>query len=218
MCHVSCIVFGIKNLTEEEVRGRRVLEIGSYNLNGGLRPVIETWGPSEYVGVDIEEGPGVDIVCTAENILEKFQRDSFDTVISTEMLEHVRDWKSTISNIKNVCKPGGTILLTTRSFGFCYHGCPNDFWRYELNDMRNIFADCDILLLEKDHETPGVFLKAKKPETFFEKELMTYKLHSIVVNKRVNEISDKDLRSFYFKTVLLRDKIRNFLFWMTCNV
>jgi len=218
MCHVSCIVFGSKNLTREEVRGKRVIEIGSCDVNGGLRPIIESWEPADYVGVDIKEGPGVDAICNAESLLERLDKASFDIVISTELLEHVRDWRKTVSNIKNVCKPGGVILVTTRSYGFGYHACPYDFWRYDLDDMENIFSDCDILALEKDYQSPGVFVKAKKPNGFFEIDLLNYELYSIVVNTRVSKITDKDLRSFYFKSLLFRDKIRNFLFRLMCSI
>lgn len=212
MCHISCIVFGAKNLTKEEIKGKRVIEIGSYDVNGSLRPIIESWEPAEYIGVDIEKGPGVDIVCNAEDVVEKFGKESFDVVISTEVLEHVRDWRKVISNIKNICKPNGLILITTRSYGFGYHAHPYDFWRYELEDMKNIFSDCEILVLEKDSQAPGVFVKVKKPNKFIEKELLNYKLYSVVVNKRVREITDKDFRNLYFMCLILKEKLKDFIF------
>lgn len=110
----------------------------------------------------------MDIVCRAEDVLTKFGKDSFDVVISTEMVEHVRDWKTVISNIKNLCRPEGVVLVTTRSRGFKYHAFPYDFWRYEPEDMNNIFSDFEIQVLEKDPELPGVLIKAKKPARFLE--------------------------------------------------
>src|SRR3989338_5187951 len=115
MCHVSCVIFGAKNLTSEEIRGKDILEVGSYDVNGTLRPLIESWQPQSYVGVDIIAGPGVDVVCPAEDIVSHFKDRKFDVVISTEMLEHVRNWQTSISNLKNICKLGGILLLTTRS-------------------------------------------------------------------------------------------------------
>jgi len=92
MCNSECIEFGVRNLTIEEVTGKKIIEIGSNDVNGSLRPIIEAWGkPDEYVGVDIIDGPGVDLICPAEKIIEKFGKESFDIVISTEMIEHVRD-------------------------------------------------------------------------------------------------------------------------------
>jgi 23S rRNA G2069 N7-methylase RlmK/C1962 C5-methylase RlmI len=46
--------------TRELVEGARVLEIGSYDVNGGIRHLFR--GASDYVGVDLDHGPGVDRV------------------------------------------------------------------------------------------------------------------------------------------------------------
>ena len=102
MCNASCIIFGATNLNKEQVEGKSILEVGSYDINGSLRPIIESWAPAEYVGGDIEEGPGVDLVCNVEDIIGRFGKERFDIVISTELLEHVTDWQKVISNIKNV--------------------------------------------------------------------------------------------------------------------
>ena len=208
MCNVNCIVFGAINLNKEEIKGKNILEVGSYDINGGLRPIVESWKPAKYVGVDIEKGPGVDVVCNAEELLDKFEKNSFDIVISTELLEHVKDWRKAISNIKNICKPNGIILITTRSYGFGYHAYPYDFWRYELEDMEKIFSDCEILVLEKD-PAKGVFIKVKKPNNFIENDLSNYELYSIVANKRVKQIADNDFRSLYFRRLVLREKLKS---------
>jgi SAM-dependent methyltransferase len=216
MCNTSGLVFGIKNLSIEEINDKRIIEVGAYDINGSLRPIIESWGnPAQYIGVDIKKGPGVDVVCSAETILDVFGIKSFDIVISTELLEHVRDWRKVVSNIKNICKTNGIIIITTRSKGFKYHGFPCDFWRYELDDLKNIFSDCEIITLENDTAAPGVFLKAKKPAEFFEKDLKTYKLFSVVVDKKLTELKDIDLRIFIFLRKILsrrRKRLHRFLF------
>ena len=212
MCHVSCILFGGTNLTKEEIQGKKVIEVGSFDVNGSLRRIIESWNPAKYVGVDIKKGPGVDIVCKAEDIVEKFGKESFDIIVSTELLEHVRNWRKVISNLKNICKPGGIILITTRSKGFIYHAYPYDFWRYEVEDMAKIFSDCNILVLEKDFQISGVFVKLKKTNEFIEKDLSNYELHSIVSNRRVKVISKKDFQSFYFRRLIFKEKFKNLIF------
>ena len=211
MCHVSCIVFGAVNLHPEDVEGKKVIEIGSYDVNGSIHSIVDTSKPSEYVGVDIEEGPGVDLVCSAEEVLNCFGRESFDLVITTEMIEHVWDWKIVISNIKDICKPGGIILLTTRSLGFPYHPSPTDFWRFEKEDMENIFSDCEILVLEKDKEYPGVFIKVKKPLEFIEKDLADYNLYSMITGKRMANITEDDYRNWHFIKMDSKEKLRMFI-------
>jgi SAM-dependent methyltransferase len=138
-----------------------------------------------YIGVDVSSGKYVDMIVPAEKLVEKFGENAFDVVISTEMLEHVFDWKTVIDNLKRILKPNGTIFITTRSFGFQYHGYPFDFWRYEPEDMKHIFADFEIQYLHYDAETFGVWLKAKKPSTWRPSESnLNYELYSIAIGKK----------------------------------
>ena len=196
MCSPTCITFGAKSLNREEVEGKRIIEVGSNDINGSLRPIVLSFNPAEYVGVDIQKEPGVDVICSVYDLIKQFGEESFDVVISTEMLEHTRYWRKSISNLKNICKPNGIILITTRSYGFDYHPSPYDFWRYELEDMKNIFSDCIIEKLENDTSCPGIFIKAKKPEDFFENDLSNYQMYSVIVNKRIKEIDEKTLQAF----------------------
>jgi SAM-dependent methyltransferase len=222
MCNASGVAFGVKNLSIEEIKGKKIVEIGACDVNGSLRPIIESWGsPAKYIGIDIGRGPGVDVVCNAENILDVFGIESFDIVIATELLEHVNDWRKVISNMKNVCKTTGTLLITTRSKGFKYHGYPHDFWRYELDDLKEIFSDYEIIALENDPIAPGVFLKAKKPDEFVEKNLKTHELYSVVVDQRIAELKDLDLRIFLFLRKIIskrKKRLHRFLFTMIRSI
>jgi SAM-dependent methyltransferase len=213
MCNAFCILFGAMNLTKEEVERKDVLEVGAYNVNGSLRPLIESWGPSKYVGVDIVQGIGVDEICSTDEIVNKFGKESFDIIISTEMLEHVKDWKKAISNFKNVCKKKGTILITTRTKGAEYHAWPYDFWRYEIEDMTKIFSDFIIEKLEYDKFSPGIFLKAKKPVDFIENDLSSIELYSIITESRVKDIDEKIIRSFNKKNSM-RLMLRKHFLWV----
>ncbi|MFA6216195.1 MAG: class I SAM-dependent methyltransferase [Candidatus Omnitrophota bacterium] len=208
--NINCFMFGMKNLSAEEIKGKRVIEIGACNVNGSLRPLIEQYGPQEYIGVDIAAGQGVDVVCDVTALVSRFGERSFDLVVSTELLEHVRDWRLAIHNMKTICKPGGVILVTTRSEGFVYHGYPFDFWRYEEEDMRTIFQDCHIDKLECDVQ-PGVLLKCVKPQEFHEQDLRKLSLYSIVTRRRINDLRDADLRSGRFKRLIFKQRLKEFL-------
>lgn len=209
MCNAYCILFGAINLKPEEVQGKRVLEVGSYETNGSLRPLIESYRPAQYTGVDIQDGPGVDVICKAEDILEVFGKESFDVLISTELLEHIQDWRKAINNFKDVCKTDGIILVTTRSYGCPYHGHPYDFWRYEIDDMKRIFSDCIIEKLDKD-PLSGVFAKMRKPKSFVISDLSEYELYSILLNKRVEDIDERDIQR-HAKRLVLREKTKNLI-------
>ena len=196
--HMSCIMFIAKNITHEEICGKKVLELGSRDVNGSPRYVLQLLKPSEYIGVDIQKGKGVDEVCSVDDIVGKFGENAFDIVVSTELLEHVQDWKTAVSNLKKVSKPNGLLFITTRSKGFNYHGHPYDFWRYELEDFQTLFSDMEIIKLEKDSLRPGVFLKACKPKNFTEKDLSEVALHSMVMDQRI-KLSDSQTDDFRVK-------------------
>ncbi len=185
MCHGTCLDFIRTSLAAEDIAGRRVLEVGSFDVNGSPRPVVEAYRPASYLGIDIVDGPGVDKICPAERIVEEFGPDSFDVIISTEMMEHVRDWRLILSNMKRSLAPDGLLVVTTRSFGFPQHDYPGDYWRYELSDMRILFGDLTIERLEADEPaTPGVFIVARKPQHFDELDLVGLALYSMVCGDR----------------------------------
>lgn len=161
--HDSVMAFGISALSESRVRGKSVLEVGSMNVNGSLRAHVESHCPVSYVGVDFMPGAGVDVVCDACLLEQRFGACSFDVIISTEMLEHAEDWRAAVVAMKSVLRAGGLMLLTARGPGFKLHGYPNDWHRFTVTDFRRIFADFEIDTLQADPQCPGVMLVAKKP-------------------------------------------------------
>lgn len=207
MCNISGILFGTSNLSREEISGKRVLEVGSKDVNGSLRLFIESLQPEEYIGIDIRAGKGVDQICDVERLRENFPDESFDVVIATELLEHVKDWKSAISNIKAVCKRGGLILLTTRSRGFHYHAWPADYWRFEEPDMRKIFSDCEIIKIKKDEIEPGVFVKLRKPDNFEEQQLEDAEVYCIVTGKNERQVEKCQARSLRYFLVSTKGRM-----------
>lgn len=197
MCTRSCLDFIATHLTETEAAGRSVLEVGALDVNGSARSLVAALKPGSYLGVDMQEGPGVDEVCPAEKLEGHFGANTFDIVMTTEMLEHVFDWRVVLHNLKQVVKPGGLLLVTTRSFGFGYHAYPYDFWRYETDDMRKLFADFEIIDVINDPLSPGVFVKARKPREFTEAPLQDHALYSMITGRRSIMVDDADIARFH---------------------
>ncbi len=204
MCNAACLEFGARHLSSADAAGRFVLEVGSRDLNGSLRPMVEALGPGRYVGVDIAPGLGVDELCDATEVVARFGEEAFDLVISTELIEHVLEWRTVVSNLKRVLRINGVLLLTTRSRGFGYHGFPHDYWRYEADDVRAVFGDMRIEALETDRLAPGVFLRARKPAAFREADLASYELFSVLTGRRVRTVTDEDLRGYLRRTFVRR--------------
>lgn len=184
MCNRSDIEFGRAVIKDEDVAGKDIIEVGAYDVNGSLRCEIIALNPKKYIGVDVAEGPGVDQVCDATRLLDYFAFESFDMLIATEVLEHIKDWRKAVTNFKHILKPGGILIITVPSKGCGFHGCSEDHWRYELIDMKNIFSDFIIEELWKSPSIEGVFLKARRPEHLIEFDTTTYKLYSIMKGRR----------------------------------
>jgi SAM-dependent methyltransferase len=143
MCNKTGIAFAERTLTPSIVVGRDVIEVGAYDVNGSVRPYVESLAPSSYLGVDIAPGPRVDRVLDARELVGQLGGDSADIVITTEMLEHVRDWHTVVTNLKAVLRPGGYLLVTTRSAGFPYNAWPYDFCIEALRQPRFARANSD---------------------------------------------------------------------------
>ena len=107
----------IKGLFPEFFSSTRVLEIGSLDITGSVRQYFEG---SEYIGVDIAAGPGVDTICQGQDY--NAPAGSFDIVISCEAMEHNPYWAETLANMIRLCRPGGMILMTCASTARREHG------------------------------------------------------------------------------------------------
>lgn len=108
----------------------RVLEIGSYDVNGTVRVFFDN---CDYTGIDVIAGNGVDVVCQGQDFTSK---KKFDTIITCEMFEHNMYWKETWLNILKLCKSGGLVVMSCASTGRPEHGTkrtsPNESLSSEL--------------------------------------------------------------------------------------
>ncbi|MGH8545288.1 MAG: class I SAM-dependent methyltransferase [Gammaproteobacteria bacterium] len=185
MCNAACIDFVARVVVQSDVEGKRILEVGAMDVNGSARQVITRFRPTSYVGVDIQPGPGVDELCNANDLVDRFGQSSVDVVIATELIEHVREWRRVIGSLLDVLRPDGVLVITTRSLGYPFHGAPFDFWRYEPEDIEAIFRDMVVERLERDPLMPGVFAKVRKPCDLHAVRLPEISLYSMISERRV---------------------------------
>lgn len=126
--------------------GLKVLEIGSYSVNGSVRPMF---AGSDYTGVDLTPGEGVDLVASGDSDL--FPDGTFDLTLSCECFEHNPKWVATFRNMHRMTRPGGIVLITCASRGRLEHGTtrttPHESpgttavgWEYYRNLGRRDFA------------------------------------------------------------------------------
>ena len=101
--HVQAFVYISQN---SKVPARRVLEIGSRNINGSIRAIFPL---ADYLGIDRAPGHGVDLIGDGATFVPPW---SPDLVITCETLEHAENWREVLTHIAQVLAPGGTLLAT----------------------------------------------------------------------------------------------------------
>lgn len=165
--HSSVLEWAEKKAAEHDLRGLMTLEVGSFVVNGTVRPIFETDPTVQYLGVDQAAGPGVDKLEDIESL--SFGDGEFELVISTETLEHVaRPWLA-VAELSRVVKDGGFVLVSARGYdGFgCWrvHNYPHDYWRFSDKSMELLFVDAglEVVSLEADPLGPGWLVVARRP-------------------------------------------------------
>jgi SAM-dependent methyltransferase len=207
MCDPAVLNFARRILADWEVEGKSVLDVGSRQVQlcydecspeeSGLREILLPLNPSRYVGVDILAGTGVDEIVSVYDLASRFGDDSFDIVVCTEVVEHVEDWRRAFSNLKRVTKPGGLLIITTRSPGFAYHGWPHDYWRFTVTDFVHVMRDYDQCNLVHDTFSPGVLYAGIKPVDFTEADLGGHALPTAFRGRRRLRAPSRPWRYMY---------------------
>ncbi len=114
---------------EEYVHGK-LLDVGC-----GSKPYQDTYfsAATSYVGVDYaSEKSRPDIIASALSL--PLDNESFDTVVSTELLEHVPDPLRALREMHRVLKPGGYLILSTPMY-WPRHEIPHDYFRYPYDGL-----------------------------------------------------------------------------------
>jgi len=70
----------------------------------------------------------------------KFPPSSFDVVFCNQMLEHVEQPKTALSEIKKVMKDSGTLIVGVPFF-YYLHGLPHDYFRYTEYGLKSMLKE-----------------------------------------------------------------------------
>jgi SAM-dependent methyltransferase len=124
-----------------------ILEIGSkrfgnaewWNCNRDLKP------DAKWLCTDMQEGDGVDETADIHNLA--YNDNSFQSVLCSEVLEHVQYPAVGLYECYRVLKNDGCIILTTL-FSFPIHGYPNDYWRFTPEGMQCLLVDAGFRNIE----------------------------------------------------------------------
>jgi methyltransferase family protein len=112
--HLAAYAFIARTVSAYQPRGP-VVEIGSLDINGSVRPLF--W-PRPYLGVDRVAGPGVDVVADGGT----YQPEAMPhTVVCCEVLEHLEAAAALVAQAGRVLAPGGLYLMTCAGTGRAPH-------------------------------------------------------------------------------------------------
>lgn len=195
------IIYG-KLLKKRDIYGKKFLEVGcglGYFSNKasiiGAKVTGIDIGP-ELVKINKKKTPGGKFVVASASKLP-FKSNSFDIVLSTEVIEHVENQKRAMKEMLRVLRPGGLLVITTPNrvfkplFSFLsfirirpYRG--NGKWFYPW-EFKKFFDKDDTKIIE---EVFFNFIYPIKPLDFFEKfSVLKYLMINqgyLVKKKKVN--------------------------------
>lgn len=109
----------------------------------GWRPYEKTFfaGARRYVGLDfLTDRSKPDVIGSAMQI--PLPDSAFDTVVSTEVLEHVPEPLRALKEMRRVIKPGGHLILTVPMY-WPRHDLPYDFFRYPYDGLLHLLKEAD---------------------------------------------------------------------------
>ena len=121
--HVNCV-------PEDQRKKLAVLDVGARDINGTYR---DLFAGHDYSGMDIEDGPNVDILGWAD------VKGEHDVVISGQVVEHCAEPKELMENMGKHLKTGGLMCLIVPSRQQEGHRRP-DYWRFTADGVRQLMA------------------------------------------------------------------------------
>jgi SAM-dependent methyltransferase len=122
----------------EDVSGTTgiVVECGSRNVNGSVRGLFPY---AQYLGIDIEAGPGVDMVADFREV--EMVDQLADVVICCEVLEHDTDPAALLAKAFEVLHLGGKLIMTCAGVGRAEHSAVDGGPLRDGEHYRNVSSD-----------------------------------------------------------------------------
>jgi len=107
-----------------------IVDYGGRRIDGheSYYSLVKDYSNAKYIGLDLEQGPGVDLVMT-DPYCSPIEDNSVDIVVTGQMFEHCEFFWLTFQDIARILKPGGYLCVITPSAG-PVHRYPVDCWRF----------------------------------------------------------------------------------------
>jgi len=109
-----------------------VLDVGS-----GKSPYARLIRYTRRVQIEIDARRRPDVQASALSL--PFREESFDSVLCTEVLEHLSDPQRAVNEIARVLKPGGVALISA-PMGWALHYEPHDYFRFTHYGLQHLLS------------------------------------------------------------------------------
>ena len=125
--------------------GQRVLEIGPDGFPSSYRQMVHNEG-LQWDTLDIGESR---LLTYSKSPLYEFPiaSNTYDTLVSGQVIEHVGRIWSWMRELARVTKPGG-IIVTINPVSWPYHEAPIDCWRIFPEGMKSLCEDAGLTVEE----------------------------------------------------------------------
>jgi SAM-dependent methyltransferase len=148
---LACLV--TKKITREKLdlflkkhsTGGKTLDIGCGNV-----PYVSYFPNSVTIDVSRLRKPAI----LADAHCLPFGNESFDVILCTEVLEHLKEPQWAIDEMERVLLDGGKVVLTTR-FIFPLHDTPDDYYRFTKYGLRYLLRNWRIVEIKEETSTLG---------------------------------------------------------------
>jgi O-antigen biosynthesis protein len=133
-----------KTFPQEKIK---ILDVGSYGVNGTYKEIFSDSGKYCYTGLDVGPGPNVDYVPADPYYWPELHDESFEVIISGQAFEHIEYPWLIIEEMNRVLKKNGLICIVAPSRG-PEHKYPVDCWRYYPDGFRALAKWAHLEVLE----------------------------------------------------------------------
>jgi hypothetical protein len=118
-----------------------VLEVGSKDY-GNTTSFRKVFAKQEYIGVDLEAGPGVDLVLDLTTGIGPLKENYFSLVICCSVLEHTPWPWLMAANISRLVGTHGWLYMSV-PWVWRYHPYPDDYFRFSFRGIESLFPVFD---------------------------------------------------------------------------
>ncbi|MBU1178790.1 class I SAM-dependent methyltransferase [Patescibacteria group bacterium] len=122
-----------------------IYEFGSLQVEGKFADLRPYFPEKKYVGADMREGLGVDVILNLHNI--DLPDKSVGTVIVLSTLEHVEFARKAVEEAHRILKPNGVLIISS-VMNFPIHDYPSDYWRFTPEGFKSLLRPFETSFVE----------------------------------------------------------------------